>query len=314
MDLGLFTDSVPELPFASALDLAVEIGARAVEVAAGGMSPAPHLDLGLLLRDRQARERWSATIADRGLRLAALNCSAWLLHPVRGDASRTVVEQTMQLAGLLSVRKIVTMSGLPGDGPGASTTNWSWSTWPPDAVALRERQWDMALGLWSGLADRARAEGVTRIALELHPWQLVFNVPTLRRLRDAIGVEIGANLDPSHLFWQQMDPAAVIGELGEAVHHVHIKDTALNPGRVALNGVLDHTAEPSERAWTFRAAGLGHDAGEWSRILDALARVGYDDLLSIENEDPFLGSEEGVRAAASFVRERLSERSITAPR
>ena len=305
MDIGLYTDSVPDLSYGAALDLAVDIGATAVEIATGGMSVAPHLDLDLLLRDRAARERWVIELQHRGLRLAALNCSAWLLHPVRGDRSRSVVERTMQLAGLLGIRKIVTMSGLPGDGDGATTTNWSWSTWPTDAVELRERQWDAALELWDGLVDVARHEGVTRIALELHPWQLVFNVPTLQRLRAAIGPEIGANLDPSHLFWQQMDPAAVITDLGGAVHHVHLKDTVLNPARVALNGVLDHTSDPSQRAWTFRAVGLGHDAATWSGILDELRRVAYDDVLSIENEDPFLMPVEGVRTAASFVRECL---------
>lgn len=305
MDIGLYTDSVPGLSYEAALDLAVGIGASAVEIAAGGMSAAPHLSLEALLHDRGARDRWVAAMGDRGLRLAALNCSAWLLHPVRGHASRTVVEQTMQLAGLLGVRKIVTMSGLPGDGPGSTTPNWVWSTWPIDAVALRERQWDEAVGLWEGLVNTARLEGVTQIALELHPWQLVFNVPTLRRLRAAVGSEIGANLDPSHLFWQQMDPAAVIRELKGSVYHVHIKDTAIDPANAALKGVLDHTSEPSDRAWTFRAAGLGHDRTTWLGILDALRTVGYDDVLSIENEDPFLGPVEGVESAAAYLREAL---------
>jgi sugar phosphate isomerase/epimerase len=297
MELGLYTDSVPDLSFARALDLAVEVGATAVEVAAGGMSAAPHLDLAVLLRDRGARDRWGGEIEHRGLRLAALNCSAWLLHPVRGDASRQIVEQTMQLAALLGVSKIVTMSGLPGDGPGASTTNWSWSTWPADAVDLRERQWDAALDLWHGLIECARREGIRRVALELHPWQLVYNVATLRRLRSAIGPEVGANVDPSHLFWQQMDPATVIADLADAVHHVHLKDTSVNPRQVALNGVLDHSADPAQRAWTFRAVGLGHDAATWTGILGALVDAAYDDVLSIENEDPFLAPGDGVRAA-----------------
>jgi sugar phosphate isomerase/epimerase len=307
MSLGLLTDSVPDLSFEAALDLAVEIGATGVEVAAGGMSSAPHLDLDRLLRDRTARRRWALELETRGLRLAALNCSAWLLHPVRGDASCAVVERTMELAGLLDVSRIVTMSGLPGDGPGATTTNWSWATWPVDAVALRERQWDAAIDLWRGLIRHAKEAGVTRIALELHPWQLVFNVPTLRRLRAAIGPEIGANLDPSHLFWQQMDPAAVATELGDAIHHVHLKDTSIDPARVALNGVLDHTADPAERAWAFRAVGAGHDPATWSGILRAVRGTGYDDILSIENEDPFLDPVEGVRTAAAFVEGLLAD-------
>jgi sugar phosphate isomerase/epimerase len=302
MELGLYTDSVGAIGYETALDLAVEIGASALEIAAGGISAAPHLDLNLLLSDRTARQRWRAEQEARGLRLAALNCSAWLLHPVRGAANRAIVERTLSLAGLLGVSKVVTMSGLPGDGPGSTTTNWSWSTWPADAVSLRERQWDEAIGVWEGLVGRARLEGVTQIALELHPWELVYNVPTLRRLQAAVGQEVGANLDPSHLFWQLMDPVAVIDALGTSVQHVHLKDTAIDPANVALNGVLDHTDEPAERAWSFRAMGRGHDAGVWSGIFDALRRAGYDDALAIENEDPFAGPEESVRFAARFAR------------
>jgi sugar phosphate isomerase/epimerase len=307
LQLGLLTDSVHAFTYEAALDLAVEIGAGAVEIAAGGMSSAPHLDLDALLGQADARRRWLVELEARGLRLAALNCSAWLLHPVRGDDSRRVVERTLQLAGLLGIDKVVTMSGLPGDGPAASTPNWVWSTWPVDAVDLRERQWDAAIELWEGLIVHARTAGVTRIALELHPWQLVYNVPTLRRLRAAIGPEIGANLDPSHLFWQQMDPAAVATELGSAIHHVHLKDTAIDPANVGLNGVLDHSSMAADRAWNFRALGVGHDASVWSGIIGALRLAGYDDVLSIENEDPFLDAETGVRVAAAFVREQLAD-------
>jgi sugar phosphate isomerase/epimerase len=309
VDLSLYTDSVPGLGYSQALDLAVEVGAHALEVSAGGMSSAPHLDLDLLLADRAARAAWTTEQRTRGLRLAAINCSAWLLHPVRGEASRSTVERAMQLAGVLGVDTIVTMSGLPGDGPGATTTTWSWSTWPADAVALRERQWEQAISLWEGLVSRSRREGVRRIALELHPWQLVFNVPTLGRLRDVVGPEVGANVDPSHLYWQGMDPAAVVAALGDAVHHVHLKDTATQVPQLALNGVLDHTLEPRHRAWVFRAMGEGHDAATWRGFLDALRRARYRGVLSIENEDPYVDAADGVRIAARYARARLAELS-----
>lgn len=305
MELGICTDSLRDLAFEPALDAAVSFGVTAVEVAAGGMSSAPHLDLDRMLADVDARRRWTAELDRRGLRLAALNCSAWLLHPVRGEASRTVVERAMQLAGVLGVRKIVTMSGLPGDGPAGSMPNWLWSTWPTDAVELRERQWEMAIELWHGLVSRARLEGVEQIALELHPFQLVYNVPTLRRLRATTGPEIGANLDPSHLFWQGMDPVAVVSDLGEAIYHVHMKDTEIRPQQVALNGVLDHSADPEDRAWNFRAVGLGHGVETWRALIDALDRVGYDDVLSVENDDPFLPAADAIRSATEFIKPLL---------
>ncbi len=303
IDLGLFTDSVPRLTFEAALDLAVEVGATAIEIAVGGVSEMTHADTTALLSDPSARSRFSDAFARRGLRIAALNCSGFPLHPVIGDQQRRSIEDTIRLAALLGVDKIVTMSGCPGDGPDATTVNWIWYPWPPDAVALLERQWDAAIPFWREMAGFAEDHGVRRIAFELHPLYLVYNVPTLERIRSAIGPVIGANVDPSHMFWQQMDPLAVIRALGPAVHHVHLKDTELVPANVALAGVLDqHPFEdPGPRAWGFRTIGRGHGAAFWAALVAALVEVGYDDVVSIENEDEWQPAEEGVREAAGFM-------------
>jgi sugar phosphate isomerase/epimerase len=72
---------------------------------------------------------------------------------------------------------------------------------------------------------------------------------------------------------------------------------------VALAGVLDNRPfeNAAERAWTFRTVGRIHPAAYWSAFLDALAEAGYDDSLAIEQEDPFVTQEEGVREAAAFI-------------
>ena len=221
-----------------------------------------------------------------------------------GEQQRRSIEDTIRLAELLEVDKIVAMSGCPGDGPGATTVNWIWYPWPPDAVALLERQWDAAIPFWREMARFADEHGVRRIAFELHPLFLVYNVPTLERMRSAIGPIIGANVDPSHMFWQQMDPIAVVRALGPAVHHVHLKDTELVPDIVAIAGVLDqHPFEdPAGRAWGFRTVGRGHGPAFWAAFIAALREVGYDDVLSIENEDEWQPADEGVREAAAFMR------------
>src|SRR5579859_2150037 len=237
--LGLLTDSVPELSLEDALDLAAGLGIDSVEIASGGQSSAPHMRLDELLGSAPARAAFAETITSRGLRLAAINCSAWPLHPIRGPEETRFIQDSIRLAGELGVEKIVTMSGCPGDSPQARTINWIWFPWPPETQPIQERQWEQALELWQGLADFARAHGVNRIAFELHPLHLVYNVPTLLKLREAVGPIIGANLDPSHLFWQQMDPARVIHALGPALFHVHLKDTQLLDEELAINGVLD---------------------------------------------------------------------------
>ncbi len=287
LELGLFTDSLPDHGFEAVLDIAAEIGTTGIEIATGGQSTAPHLQIDELLGDAAARAQFLAAFESRGLRIAALNCSAWPLHPVVGEEHVALIRSTIRLAAELGVRKIVSMSGSPGDGPGASTVNFVWYPWPTDAQALLERHWATAIDLWQALSAEAAAAGVDQIALELHPLHLVYNVPTLERMREAVGPIIGANIDPSHLFWQQMDPIAVIRALGPAVHHVHLKDTELIPDQLATAGVLDQRPfdDPTNRAWVFRTAGSIHGPEFWSPFVEALREVGYDDVLAIENED-----------------------------
>jgi sugar phosphate isomerase/epimerase len=154
------------------------------------------------------------------------------------------------------------------------------------------------------MGEHASANGVRQIAFELHPLHLVFNVPTLLRMRETIGPVIGANMDPSHLFWQQMDPLAAIAALGPAIQHVHLKDTGLQGDRLALAGVLDTTPfeDAHDRAWVFRTVGRIHDKAWWTSFIAALRAVGYDGPLSIENEDPYQPAIEGVEEAAAFIR------------
>ena len=302
--LGLYTDSLAHLGLEDALDVAARIGATGIEIATGGQSSAPHLRIDELLGDAGKRAAFAAAFESRGLRIAALNCSAWPLHPVVGDAHVALIRATIRLAAELGVRKIVTMSGSPGDGPGSSTVNFMWYPWPADAMALLDRQWTAAIDLWQGLGAEARAAGIDQLAFELHPLHLVYNVPTLERMRAAVGPIIGANLDPSHLFWQQMDPLAVIRALGPAVYHVHLKDTELVPEQVALAGVLDQRPfdDPSRRGWVFRTVGSVHGVEFWSAFVAALREVGYDDVLAIENEDAGLPPEAAVEEAARFMR------------
>jgi sugar phosphate isomerase/epimerase len=309
LELGLYTDSVAHLGFEAALDLAARIGATGIEIATGGQSSAPHLQIDELLGDARKRSAFAAAFESRGLRIAALNCSAWPLHPVLGQRHVALIRSTIRLAAELGVRKIVTMSGSPGDGPGSSTINFTWYPWPADSLALLDRQWAAAIDLWQNLGVDSRAAGIERIAFELHPLHLVYNVQTIERMREAVGPIIGANVDPSHLFWQQMDPLAVIRALGPAVYHVHLKDTELIPDQVAIAGVLDQRPfdDPSHRAWVFRTVGRVHGREFWTAFVAALRDVGYEDVLAVENEDPDLAPEAAVEEAARFMRSILAD-------
>jgi sugar phosphate isomerase/epimerase len=256
-----------------------------------------------LLADGAKRTAFARAIASRGLRLAAINCSGWPLHPVHGMAHVELIRDSIRLASELQVDKLVTMSGCPGESAQARTLNWIWCPWPPELVEVREEQWERAIETWCELAAFAQSHGVERIALELMPLMLVYNVPTLLRLREAAGPVIGANVDPSHMLWQQMDPARVISALGPAVHHAHLKDIELNDDQLALAGVLDGRPwdDLAHRSWVFRTVGRGRPASFWEPFLAALRDVGYDDEVSIEHEDPLLPGEAGVSATVDFI-------------
>ena len=161
---------------------------------------------------------------------------------------------------------------------------------------------------WREAADFAAGRGV-RVAIEPHPGFVVYNAETFRRLRDLSGDNVGANLDPSNLFWQQIDPLASVEELGESIFHVHAKDTGFDPDLVARNGVLDtkeHTPD-SSRSWVYRVVGRGHGTDFWSELVRKLHGVGYEGAISIEHEDLSVDPERGFREASGLLRAALAE-------
>ena len=221
--------------FNQRLDLAQELGLEELELTQAGNPSGARF----LLQDRRRRRQFLTELESRGLRISALNCSGMPLHPVDGSRYVDVIRTTLHLASEFGVRTIVGMSGTGSDGPDSSTINWVFYPWPPSSVALAKQHWKEAATLWTEIAKEAETCDVTRIALELHPLHVVYNVPTLERLRDLVGPIIGATLDPSHLIWQQMDPGAVATALRDKVFHVQLKDTAFVPEELATAGVLD---------------------------------------------------------------------------
>lgn len=298
MKLCLMTDSLAALPFSAMLDKAIELGVSAIELGTGNWSSAPHLALDELLVNTAKRKEFSDAIRTRGLEIAALNCSGNQLAPdEEGESHRAVVEKTFRLAGLLGVRKIVMMSGLPGGGPGERVPNWITTSWPRRNAQVLEWQWnEVALPYWREAVCEARENGVERIALENHGCQLVYNPSTLLRLRAAIGDVIGMNLDPSHLFWMGGDPISAARFLGPALYHVHAKDVRLERGIVEVDGVLDTKTidKFAQRSWNYVALGYGHDARWWNEFVSVVRMMGYDGELSLEMEDVSMDALAGI--------------------
>jgi sugar phosphate isomerase/epimerase len=309
MKLCAVSDSLGSLSFNEAAKASADLGLEALEIGMGNWSAAPHANLQLLLESKEKRREFLSVFAQNGLSLAALNCSGNQLHPVDGERQSKVVYDTIRLAELLSVDTIVLMSGLPGGGPKDLTPNWVTCAWPPETREILDWQWnEKLLPYWEELAAFGKEHGIKRFCIEMHGHQLVYNVPTLLKLRQATGSIVGANLDPSHLFWMGADPLAAIEALGDAIHHVHAKDTCFNAGALNLTGLLETIthANVKDRAWSYITLGIGHGEQWWRQFCYRLRVNGYDGWLSIEHEDIILSRMEGMRRSVDLLKSALA--------
>lgn len=303
MKIGIFTDSLGRLSFEEMLDWCAANGIVAVEVGTGNFSYARHCNLAQLLESDRARAEYQEAVVKRGLYLSALNCSGNILDASaeRLARSQRIFLDTLHLAGLLGVKTVVAMSGCPGEGSDMGQyPNWVTSTWQPEYQELLKWQWkEVVEPFWRDAARRAEDHGV-RIAIEMHPGQIVYNPYTLQQLREITGEVVGANLDPSHLFWQGIDPLRVIQSLGAEIYHVHIKDCWINPEERAMNGVLDNRLT-NNRTWGHCLPGQGHNEQFWRHFHTALKTAGYDGALSIEYAGSLAEIESGIRDTVALL-------------
>lgn len=311
MKLGVFTVLLANLPFEAMLDHVQQLGLDAIELGTGGWPGNAHCKPAELLESDAKRRDFKRAIERRGLRISALSCHANPLHPTARIARRdhAVFEATVRLARKLDVRNVITFSGCPGAGPTARQPAWITSPWPPEFREMLEWQWtERVIPYWTETAKLARQNGV-RIAIEMHPNFVAYNPHSMRRLADIAPGTIGCNFDPSHMFWQGIDPVAAIRNLGDTIFHCHAKDTRIDAANTSVDGVLDSRPYTDERhrAWIFRTVGWGHDANAWRDILSALRLAGYDDVLSIEHEDSLMAPAEGLRKAVDFLRPLIIE-------
>lgn len=303
MKLGFVSDSLGALPFATMLDHAARMGVQGVEVNTGGWSTAPHLILANMLNSADARRTFQAAFADRGLAVIALNANGNPLHPT-DPAQGVCLRDTIRLAGEMGIKTVCTMSGLPAGRDGDLMPNWVVSSWPPETQTMLRYQWEeKLLPFWTEIAALAKSCGVERIALELHGNQCVYNVPSLLRLRSMIGPVVGANLDPSHLFWMGADPLIAAEVLGDAVYHVHAKDTFLNAPVQATTSLLENGSlmDIQKRSWSYITLGFGHGEEWWRQFCYRLKMGGYDGWLSVEHEDVMLNSLEGLEKSVALL-------------
>ncbi|HVW78560.1 MAG TPA: sugar phosphate isomerase/epimerase [Alloacidobacterium sp.] len=304
MRLGVFTPLLSQLPLKDVLAKLKTYGISTVELGTGNYPGDAHCKLSMLDNPDTLKE-FKQTLDDHGFTISALSCHGNPLHPDPEQAKKfqEVNRKTILLAEKLGVTTVVDFSGCPGDSPSAKSPNWVTCPWPPEYLDILSWQWEKVVApYWIERAKFAADHGVD-VAIEMHPGFVVYSPETLLRLREIAGPAIGCNYDPSHMFWQNIDPIAAIRILGDAIFHVHAKDTQLYSANLSRTGVLDTKPYTDERnrGWIFRTCGYGHGAEWWKEFVSTLRMFGYDNVLSIEHEDSLLSPEEGLSRAAQFL-------------
>jgi sugar phosphate isomerase/epimerase len=326
MKLGVYNAILHDRSLPEALKAVKDLGLQGLELNTGGFLPPTHIpNIDEILTSDAARDDFLGIFEETGISLAGLNCNGNPLHPnpAIGGAHSADVIRSIRLARRLGQNRVVTMSGLPGGEPGATVVNWVVNAWNSAALDVIEYQWQIASKFWKE-ANAIAADLDVKVALELHPQNVVFNVPTIHELVERTGAtHVGVELDASHLFWQQMDPVAVVRELGDLVFHAAAKDVCVNAKNAALVGVLDNSFRklspnetrtnlggdewanewPKQAAWDFVAVGKGHAADYWAEFIKACDAVDPNMWINIEHEDVSMGRIEGLEFACRTLAE-----------
>lgn len=306
MKVGAFLACYTGWTLDDALGALSASGADVVELSTFGRVVAMDYSLDDLLASKTKRDELVSRVADYGLTISSVSCHGNALHPQSAiaDEQQKLFKDTVRLAAAVGLDTVVDFSGCPGDNPNAVYPNWVTCAWPDDYPAILKWQWEeRILPYWNETAKFLTQAGV-RVAIEMHPGMSVYTPRDLMKLRGEVGPSVGANFDPSHLFWQQIDVVGAIRYLADAIYHVHMKDCEQRRFNAAEMGVLDTTPfrNWSERGWLYRTLGHGHDEMFWRSFVTTLKEVGYTSTLSVEHEDVLIGVDDGMTKAIELIR------------
>ena len=308
MKLGVMSPVLGGMSLRQMIEYLSSLGVQSLELGCGGYPGKAHCDAADFLAHPEKIEELKQMLAENHMDLPALACHGNPLHPDKAIAGRfeSDFDNAVLLAEKLGVKTLVAFSGCPGDCPESKYPNWVTWTWPNDYKKILEWQWnEVLIPYWKEKAAFCNAHGVERIAFEMHPGFMVYNPKSLMKLREAVGPTVGANFDPSHLFWQGVDVCAAIRYLKGAIYHFHAKDTRIDPLSCGVTGVLDTSGygDLLGRSWEFRTVGYGHGKSLWNDMISTLKATGYEGVISIEHEDPLMSPKEGLEKAVAFLKD-----------
>ena len=310
MELSVMSPVLNNMGLEEAVKYLAELGVDSMELGVGGYPGKVLCDAADYLANPEKIDALKALLAKYNIKLSALACHGNPIHPNKDIAKgfEDDFNNAVLLAEKLGVETIIGFSGCPGDCAESKNPNWVTCAWPEDYLEILDWQWnEVLIPYWKKESQFCAAHGIKKIAFEMHPGFMVYNPETLMRIREAVGDIIGANFDPSHLFWQGINPVEAIKYLGNAIHHFHAKDTRIDAVNTGVNGVLDckNYGDILNRSWVFRTVGYGHGKEVWNDIISTLKAVGYDGAISIEHEDGLMSPKEGLEKAVNFLKEVL---------
>ena len=308
MELSVMSPVLAAMTLEESLAYLKKLGVDSFELGAGGYPGKAHLDPKQYLGNPEKIGELKALLKKYDMKISAVACHGNPVHPNKEIAAKFHEEfvDAMKIAVELGTDTVIGFSGCPGDCEKSENPNWVTCAWPPEYLDILEWQWESVLiPYWKKTAALAKEIGIKKIAFEMHPGFCVYNPSTLLRLRAAVGDIIGANVDPSHLFWQGIDPCEAIRMLEGAIYHFHAKDTKIDRVNTEKIGVLDtqNYGDVKNRAWVFRTVGYGHGKDVWNNIISMLKTVGYDGAISIEHEDALMSPKEGLEKAVALLKD-----------
>ena len=308
----LFTGQWADMSLEELAPLAKEVGYDGLELASWG----DHFEVGKALSDDGYIKEKRRLLSENGLQCFAISnhlvgqavCDpidgrhkAILPGHVWGDGDPESVREraakemkdTARAAAKLGVK---TVTGFTG-----SSVWHKLYFFPPTSQEEIDAGYEDFAERWNPILDVFDEEGV-RFAFEVHPTEISYDIHSTERALAAIGRReaFGFNFDPSHLYWQFVDPVKFIERFGDRIYHVHMKDAIRTLD--GESGILashlsfgDH-----RRGWDFRSVGRG--GVNFEEIVRSLNRIGYDGPLSVEWEDSGMDRVHGARESAAFVR------------
>ncbi|MBE5893591.1 MAG: sugar phosphate isomerase/epimerase [Lachnospiraceae bacterium] len=310
MELSVMSPVLNQMGLEESLAYLSSLGVDSMEIGAGGYPGKAHLDPKEYLANPGKAEELKALLKKYNMKLSAVACHGNPVHPTKEIAAKFHEEfvDACKVAVMLDVDTIITFSGCPGDCENSVNPNWVTCAWPPEYLDILDYQWnEVLIPYWKETTKLAAEIGIKKIAFEMHPGFCVYNPSTLLKIREAVGDMIGANFDPSHLFWQGIDPCEAIKMLKGAIYHFHAKDTKIDEANASKIGVLDTQSygDILNRSWVFRTVGYGHSQEVWNNIISTLKAVGYDGAISIEHEDGLMSPKEGLEKAIALLKQAI---------